>query len=123
MPEWLWPFVIVIFAACIASIGLLYRRMSRAENELIELRTKVGPYWEVIQKVLSERLTHHGEPETDELMVQLNAGSLTPAGAIKLKQHMKDRAVDMRYPPNERETASHFGWIMDQVIVAAEKKK
>ena len=124
VPTWIIPFFVVIFSAAVASIGALYRRMAAAEKQMVELRTKIGPYWEVVQQVLSKRLTHHGYPEADALMVKLNAGTLTPGETIILKQFIVERTRDFSptISASERETAVHFAWIMDQVILSAEGK-
>lgn len=121
MPTWLVPFVVVVFSAALASIGWLYRRMSKAEIELAELRIQVGPYWQVVQKVLSQRLTHHSRPEADALMVKLNNLTISPSETIYLKQLMVERSRDFSngITVAERETAIHFAWIMDQVILEA----
>ena len=58
-------------------------------------------------------------------MVKLNEGKLTPSETIILKQLMVERSRDFspEISAAERETAVHFTWIMDQVILETATNK
>lgn len=78
-----------------------------------------------MQKVLSDKLTHHGHPLADGLLVKLNSGTITPSETIELKRLMVERSHDFAFPIDaaEREAALHFAWIMDQVVLEAAIRK
>jgi hypothetical protein len=126
MPEWIWPTVVSVLVASLGAASAMLLRMGGRirdlELDMVAVKLKGEPYWAVAQQILSKKLTHKGHPRVDELLVRLNALTITQAEKIELKNLLNERLTDFtgEITADERACIPHFLWIMDQVILEKE---
>jgi hypothetical protein len=95
-------------------------RLDAIEKQMLTLDFKVTPMWAKVQKSISTDLhqPHQKYAETDKLLEQLEALTISPQGRIRLKELLEERSVDMSkdVTESERTSAQIMSVVMDKVL-------
>lgn len=81
----------VIVVALLAAVGGLLARIRKSELAIVELQTKVSPFWASIQTKVADAL-HQPDiqhADTDNLLEKLEARTITPEEQAKLERKLE----------------------------------
>lgn len=99
-------------------------RLDAIEKQMLTLDFKVTPMWAKVQKSISSDLhqPHAKYAETDHLLEQLEALTISPGGRIRLKELLEERSKDMSsdVTESERKSAEIMSVVMDKVLTEQE---
>lgn len=104
-------FGVPMFAAFLAGIGYLLARLRKTENNIVELQTKMLPFWSAAQTAFAEAL-HKPDPHfagRDTLIEQLENLTITPEGRLELEKMLKEQ----RDNDSEPDAAKKAGIMLD----------
>jgi hypothetical protein len=91
MEKWLLVVIPVLLTALLGAIGALLLRLRKNERDIVELQTKVSPFWASIQTKVADAL-HQPDiqhADTDNLLEKLEARTITPKEQKKLERKLE----------------------------------